>query len=452
MITSVCCLGAGYVGAPSLAIFAQKNPSITFYVLDISQQRIDAWNSQQLPIYEPGLQEVIEQVRDKNLFFSTNIAEIVPKCEIIFVCVNTPTKQHGIGGGHALDISIIESAARMIAPMICENQIIVEKSTVPVHTAHAIQEILEKNTERNFAVLSNPEFLAEGTAIYNLENPSRVLIGGSNQEAIETLRTLYYWIPNDKILTMGIWSSELSKLVANAFLAQRISSINTIAALCEKTGASVTDVARSIRTDPRIGPMFLEPSVGFGGSCFHKDLSCLVYLCRNFHLDEEANYWEQVLNINALQRTRFVKNISEAMYHSLSNKVFIMLGFAFKKNTGDTRESSAIDIANQLLNENAILRIYDPQVQLEDIPPQIRNSNRVTFYQRSMLETIAQNSDAILIVTEWDEFKELPYESFYCQMRKPSYLFDGRRIIHPGSLRKIGFHVYQIGDPAFKNI
>ena len=447
MITSVCCLGAGYVGAPSLSIFAKRNPAIDFYVLDISQQRIDAWNSEQLPIYEPGLQEVIEQVRNKNLFFSTNICEIVPKCEVVFVCVNTPTKLYGIGGGHALDISMIESAARMIAPIIRENQIIVEKSTVPVHTAHVIHEILQRNTTTKFAVLSNPEFLAEGTAIHDLENPSRVLIGGDHQESIDILRELYHWIPNEKILTMGIWSSELSKLVANAFLAQRISSINTIAALCERTGASVTDVARSIRTDPRIGHMFLEPSVGFGGSCFQKDLSCLVYLCRNFHLDEEADYWEQVLNINDFQRNRFVKNISDVMYHSLSNKTFVMLGFAFKKNTGDTRESSAIDIANQLLNENAILRIYDPQVQLEDIPKEIRNSNRVTIYTQTNPTIIAKDADAILIVTEWDEFKELPYAVFYEQMRKPAYLFDGRRVISPNLLRTMGFYVYQIGEP-----
>lgn len=457
-ITNICCLGAGYVGGPTMAMIAAKCPHIDVTVCDMNEKRIDAWNSDSLPIYEPGLREIVESVRGQNLHFSTDIKSAIAAADLIFVCVGTPTKSYGIGAGRAADLRYIESAARLIAEVSEGNKIIVEKSTIPVKTATAIQTILAANNSSNatFQVLSNPEFLAEGTAVADMENPDRILIGGEQtpegQEALEALVTVYEnWIPREKIITTNLWSSELSKLVANAFLAQRISSINSISALCEATGADVDEVARAIGSDSRIGPKFLKSSVGFGGSCFQKDILNLVYLCESFGLPEAADYWRSVVTMNDWQKSRFVEKIVRTLFNTVSGKRIAILGFAFKKDTNDTRESAAINICRDLVAENAHVVIYDPRVTKETIhrdllevgvPQDIINFN--VEIVSSPYEAV-KGAHALATLTEWDEFRDLDLPRIYDLMLKPAFVFDGRAILSPEDLKKHGFEAFIIG-------
>ena len=457
-IKSICCLGAGYVGGPTMAMIAAKCPDIQVTVCDMNQARIDAWNSDDLPVYEPGLQQVVESARGRNLHFSTDIRSSIAAADLIFVCVGTPTKSYGIGAGRAADLRYIESAARIIAEVSHGNKIIVEKSTIPVKTATAIQSILAANstTGATFQVLSNPEFLAEGTAVADMENPDRILIGGEQtpegQKALEALVSVYaHWVPREKIITTNLWSSELSKLVANAFLAQRISSINSISALCEATGADVDEVARAIGSDSRIGPKFLKSSVGFGGSCFQKDILNLVYLCESFNLPEAAAYWRSVVSMNDWQKSRFVEKIVRTLFNTVSGKRIAILGFAFKKDTNDTRESAAIHIVRDLVAENAHVVIYDPRVPAETIhrdllevgvPQDIINFNIEIAPDPY---TAATGAHALATLTEWDEFKTLDLARIYDLMLKPAFVFDGRAVLPANALKTHGFKAFVIG-------
>ncbi len=457
-IESICCIGAGYVGGPTMAMIAAKCPHIQVTVADINEARINAWNSDQLPIYEPGLDEVVQEARGKNLHFTTDIKAAVAAADLIFVSVGTPTKTQGIGAGSAADLRYIESAARMIAEVSEGHKIIVEKSTIPVKTAEAIRTIISANTTKQatFEVLSNPEFLAEGTAVADLENPDRILIGGdpseSGQEAIEALVSVYAnWVDRSRIITTNLWSSELSKLVANAFLAQRISSINSISALCEATGANVDEVARAIGTDSRIGPKFLKSSVGFGGSCFQKDVLNLVYLCDSFNLPEVADYWRQVIRMNDWQKSRFVEKIIRTLFNTVVGKRIAVLGFAFKKDTNDTRESPAIYICRDLLQEQANVIIYDPQVSEESIRRDLEyvGISKETLDQHlTVVDDPYQAADqahALATLTEWDEFKDLDLGRIHDLMLKPSFVFDGRSILPVKALEEHGFDAFTIG-------
>jgi UDPglucose 6-dehydrogenase len=455
MSTSICCLGAGYVGGPTMAMIAAKCPDIRVTVTDPNEKRIAAWNSDELPVYEPGLQQVVESARGRNLFFSTDVRKAIREADIIFVSVGTPTKTYGVGAGRAADLKYIESAARMIAEEASGAKIIVEKSTIPVKTAEAMLTILRSNSKKGtFQVLSNPEFLAEGTAIEDLENPDRVLIGGEQTPeglaAIEQVASIYArWIPREKILTTNLWSSELSKLVANAFLAQRISSINSISALCEATGADVDEVARAIGKDSRIGPKFLKASVGYGGSCFQKDILNLTYLCQHFGLPEVAAYWESVVKINDWQKNRFSGRIVRDLFNTVSGKHIGILGFAFKKDTNDTRETAAISVCRDLLAEGAKVYVYDPQVSEEQIRADVigTGTNPNLIVVKTALEA-CHGAHAVAVLTEWDEFKDLDFGKIHDGMLKPAFLFDGRNILPHAKLKEIGFRVFAIGKPA----
>lgn len=457
-ISTICCLGAGYVGGPTMAMIAKKCPHIQVTVCDMNQARIDAWNSDTLPVYEPGLTEIVESCRGKNLHFTTDLKPAIAAADLIFVSVGTPTKSYGIGAGRAADLRYVESAARLIAEVSHGNKIIVEKSTIPVKTACAIQSILAANnsTEATFQVLSNPEFLAEGTAVSDMENPDRILIGGEQtpegQAALEALVSVYAnWVPREKIITTNLWSSELSKLVANAFLAQRISSINSISALCEATGADVNEVARAIGTDSRIGPKFLKASVGFGGSCFQKDLLNLVYLCESFNLPEVAAYWNSVIRINDWQKSRFVEKIVRTLFNTVSGKRIAVLGFAFKKDTNDTRESAAIKVVRDLLIENAHVALYDPRVTKETIHRDLLEVGVSQTLLDSNLEivpdpyTAINGAHALATLTEWDEFRDLDLKKTHDLMLKPAFVFDGRAILPAEALAKHGFEAFIIG-------
>ena len=453
---NICCIGAGYVGGPTMAMIALKCPDIQVNVVDMNAARIAAWNSGTLPIYEPGLDDVVREARGRNLFFSTNVAEGIKQADIIFVSVNTPTKTYGVGAGRAADLRFIESVARTIAEHADRGKIIVEKSTIPVKTADTITTILASNTRGlKFQVLSNPEFLAEGTAVKDLTNPDRVLIGGERtpdgDKAVETLAGVYArWIPRDRIITTNLWSSELSKLVANAFLAQRISSINSISALCEATGADVDEVANAIGRDSRIGPKFLKASVGFGGSCFQKDILNLTYLCESFGLPDVAAYWTGVVTMNDWQKHRFANRIVKELFNTVADKKIAVLGFAFKKDTNDTRESAAINVVRDLLAEHAKVSVYDPKVPADEIRTDVLGKGvenaRLTVAKDAYEATAGAH--AIAIVTEWDEFKTLDYAKIYAGMPKPAFFFDGRNIVDLAALRKIGFRASGIGKPA----
>lgn len=462
MVKSICCIGAGYVGGPTMAVLALKNPEIKITVVDVNQERINAWNDTNLdllPVYEPGLAEIIAKTRNVNLFFSTDVDQAIDEAEMIFISVNTPTKTYGVGKGMAADLKYIELCARQIARVATSPKIVVEKSTLPVRTASTIKTIL-KNSENNvaFEILSNPEFLAEGTAISDLLNPDRVLIGGdyhTNQgkQAINTLVSIYEnWVPNNKIITTNIWSSELSKLTANAFLAQRISSINAMSAICEATEANIDEVAYAIGKDSRIGEKFLKASVGFGGSCFQKDILNLVYIAQSFGLNEVAAYWEQVILMNNYQKKRFARKIVSEMFNTVSGKKIALLGWAFKKDTNDSRESAAIDIANYLIEEQAELHIYDPKVTPQQILSDLERVTNLPIDQLSSKITIHSNSSeifqkahAVVILTEWDAFKSYDYEAIKKQMFEPAFLFDGRNILDPTKIKQIGFQYYGIG-------
>ncbi len=454
MSKKVCCIGAGYVGGPTMAVIAQKNPEIKVTVVDINEDRIKGWNSEELPVFEPGLLEVVKEARGRNLFFTTAVEATIAEADIIFVSVNTPTKQFGVGKGSAANLMFVEKCARTIARVARSNKIIVEKSTVPVRTAEFLKQILHaEGSKHQFEIVSNPEFLAEGTAIVDLNNPDRVLIGGDQtdegQAAVAAVSSLYEaWVPKERILTTNLWSSELSKLTANAFLAQRISSINSISALCERTDADVEEVGRAIGMDSRIGPKFLRSSVGFGGSCFQKDILNLVYLCEFFGLPEVAGYWRKVVEMNDYQKKRFVRRIMGAMFNTVSGRNLAVFGFAFKKDTNDTRESPAISVCRDLLEEQAVLHIYDPRVTKEVIyrdlglDPAIEDP-RVQVASDPYQAVV--ECDAVAVLTEWDEFASLDYARIFDSMRKPAHIFDGRNLLDGKAMTEIGFVVHSIG-------
>lgn len=460
-IKNICCIGAGYVGGPTMAVIAQKCPHINVTVVDVNEHRINAWNSsnlEDLPIYEPGLAEVVREARGRNLFFSTEVDQAIDAAEMIFISVNTPTKTYGAGKGIAADLKYIELCARQIAKVAKSDKIVVEKSTLPVRTASAIKEILTNTGNGvNYQILSNPEFLAEGTAIADLFQPDRVLIGGDTtpegQQAIQSLVEIYAnWVAKDKILTTNLWSSELSKLTANAFLAQRVSSINALSELCEKTGADVNEVAQAIGLDSRIGPKFLKASVGFGGSCFQKDILNLVYIAKSYGLDEVATYWEQVILMNDHQKRRFAKNIISTLYNTVAGKKIAFLGWAFKKDTNDTRESAAIYVADDLLNEQAAIAVYDPKVKVQQMHADLDYLESRTAADNQKLLTAypnpyeaCQGAHAIAVLTEWDEFKSYDWQKIYEGMLKPAFVFDGRNVLDQKALEQIGFVYKAIG-------
>ncbi len=448
----ILCIGAGYVGGITMAVIADKCPEYKITLVDIDYEKIDKWNSDELPIFEPGLDEIVKRRRGKNLFFEKDMQKEIKEADIIFVSVNTPTKNFGLGAGMAADLQFWEKTAREIRRYAESDKIIVEKSTLPVRTASAMERILSANDKDvHFEVISNPEFLAEGSAIKDLEEPDRILIGykdtSSGRKARDEIIEIYaHWVSKEKIITSNIWSSELSKLVANAFLAQRVSSINSITPLCEKTEAEISEVARAIGMDSRIGNRFLNPSIGFGGSCFKKDILNLVYICRYYGLTEVADYWEGVVKINEYQRERFVKNMIDAMFHTLANKKICLFGFAFKANTSDTRESSAIYVAKRLIEERAKLVITDPKA-LNNAKKDLRGIDQNVDYIEDPYEA-SNGCDAIAVMTEWDIYKELDYEKIYKTMNKPAFIFDGRNILDHKKLFDIGFNVYPIGKPA----
>jgi UDPglucose 6-dehydrogenase len=449
---TILCIGAGYVGGPTMAMIAHKCPQYKVNVVDINPERIEQWNSDNLPIYEPGLYEIVVSARGINLFFSTDVEKGIKEADIIFVSVNTPTKTFGVGAGMAADLQYWEKTARQIRKHSDSPKIIVEKSTLPVKTAQAMERILTAKGESvHFEVLSNPEFLAEGTAIKDLEMPDRILVGSNETpeglKARDELVKIYAeWVPRDRIVTSNIWSSELSKLVANAFLAQRISSVNAISRLCEKTDADINEVSYAIGMDSRIGSKFLNASVGFGGSCFQKDILNLVYLCRSYGLNEVADYWESVVRINDHQKESFVLNMLTAMFNTLAEKRICLLGFAFKADTGDTRETPALYIAKKLLEENAELVISDPKA-LENAKKDLKGVNGKITYLEDPYEA-ASGSHAVAIMTEWEEYRNLNYDKIYSSMKKPAFLFDGRNVVDHKKLYQIGFNVYSIGKPA----
>lgn len=460
-IENICCIGAGYVGGPTMAVIAQKCPHIKVQVVDINPERIAAWNDknlENLPIYEPGLKEVVNEARGRNLFFSTDIAKAIDEAQIIFISVNTPTKDYGKGKGMAADLKYIELCTRQIADVSTNDKIVVEKSTLPVRTAEAIRNILDNiGHDCNFSVLSNPEFLAEGTAISDLMNPDRVLIGGEEDDrgraAIDALADIYAnWVPRERILKTNVWSSELSKLTANAFLAQRVSSINSISALCEKTGANVEEVAKAIGMDSRIGNKFLKASVGFGGSCFQKDILNLVYISRSQNLNEVADYWEQVLIMNDYQKHRFADNIIKTLYNTVSGKKIAMFGWAFKKDTNDTRETPAMYVASDLLDDQAEIHVYDPKVSEKQVHADLKyiakddydNFKQRVFYYTNPYDA-ASKAHAVAVLTEWDEFIDYNWQQIFDNMLKPAFLFDGRNILNPSALKSIGFKMKSIG-------
>jgi UDPglucose 6-dehydrogenase len=450
----ILCIGAGYVGGPTMAVIAAKCPQYKVTVVDINPARIAAWNSGSLPIYEPGLLDVVKQARGRNLFFSTDIDAAIDEAEIIFVSVNTPTKGFGEGAGKAADLQYWERTARNIVKVSRGDKIIVEKSTLPVRTAEAMSSILNANEKGiRFEVLSNPEFLAEGTAIADLNVPDRVLIGSQltpeGIKARDQVVGIYAnWVPRERIVTSNVWSAELSKLVANAFLAQRISSINSISALCEKTEADVTEVSRTIGMDSRVGKRFLVSSVGFGGSCFKKDILNLVYICQSYGLSEVADYWESVVEMNEYQKRRFVNTMLRAMFNTVAGKRIALFGFAFKADTGDTRESPAIDVAMQLVKEQANVVISDPKA-LDNAKIDLASCVDCVEFVNDPYEA-AKGAHAIAVMTEWNEYKELDYRKIYAEMERPAFIFDGRNILNHNELFETGFNVFPLGQPALK--
>ena len=462
-IKNICCIGAGYVGGPTMSVIAFNCPELRVDVVDINKERIEAWNSDdfsKLPIFEPGLEDIIKKCRGVNLFFSNNVEESISKADIIFISVNTPTKKKGIGAGFASDLKWVESSARQIAKFASNHTVVVEKSTLPVKTAETIKSILNsseqneginkmdtQNNQKSFSIVSNPEFLAEGTAIHDLQNPDRVLIGGEDNYSIDLISDIYQnWVDKEKIITTNLWSSELSKLVSNAFLAQRISSINSISAICEATGANISEVSKAIGTDTRIGSKFLQPGPGFGGSCFKKDILNLVYLCKFYGLNEVADYWEQVVDINQWQQNRISSLVIRNLFGTLSNKKLAVYGFSFKANTNDTRESPSINVSKNLLQEGAKLSFYDPKVSEKQILSEFENNiNEKNVLVNNTALKAAEGADAIIVLTEWDEFNYLNWEDIFEIMRKPAWVFDTRVFLDKQYLKNIGFKVWSLG-------
>jgi len=461
-VKSICCIGAGYVGGPTCAVIALKCPHIKVTIVDLNQARVDAWNSPNfdLPIYEPGLEDVVRKARGRNLFFSTEVDKGIEEADLIFVSVNTPTKKSGVGAGFAADLNYVELATRRIASVATTSKIVVEKSTVPCRTADSMRTILDANSKNGtkFQILSNPEFLAEGTAINDLFQPDRVLIGSlqspEGKDACTSLAEVYAnWISQDRILTVGLWSSELSKLAANAMLAQRISSINALSAICEATGANIDEVAFAVGKDSRVGPKFLRASVGFGGSCFQKDILNLVYLSESLHLPEVAAYWRQVVEMNEYQKRRFSKRVVDTLFNTITGKRIAVLGFAFKADTGDTRESAAITLIKHFQAERAFVSVYDPQVAHSQIWQDLQEASPLlTLPEIQKQVSIASSAveacnkaEAVIIATEWKEFREIDWKDIYTRMSKPAFLFDGRLLIDAEKCREIGFKVSSIG-------
>ncbi len=472
-IRSICCIGAGYVGGPTMAVIADRCPEVQVIVVDINQTRIDAWNNSdlsKLPVYEPGLDAVIGRVRGRNLHFLTAVDEAIAAADMVFISVNTPTKTKGLGAGQASDLRWVEACARQVAKSAKGHTIVVEKSTLPVRTAEAVKAILaaaQKSSDGSkvtFAVLSNPEFLAEGTAIVDLESPDRVLIGGEDPDAIDALASIYsHWVSQERILRTNLWSSELSKLTANAFLAQRISSINSVAALCEATGADVREVARAIGSDSRIGLKFLQAGPGFGGSCFQKDIFNLVYLCRHFGLPDVADYWESVLQLNSWQQHRIARLVVQKLFGTVTGKRLAILGFAFKANTNDTREAPAIRIAKDLLEEGAQLAIHDPKVDPDQIardlnlpassapdaesgPTRAALSGEGTWWPSNDIASALKGADAMLILTEWKQYRELDWSVLAPLMRQPAWVFDARSVVIPAEVQAAGLNLWRVGE------
>jgi UDPglucose 6-dehydrogenase len=454
-MANILCIGAGYVGGPTMAVIAQKCPHHRVVVVDVNEARIAAWQSDKLPIYEPGLDEMVRAVRGKNLFFSTEVDRHISEADIIFVSVNTPTKTFGQGAGKAADLQHWERTARQILENSTTPKIVIEKSTLPVRTAEAMERILHSNDRGiHFDVISNPEFLAEGTAMRDMESPDRVLIGAretpSGQRAMQAVVDIYaQWVPRERIVTANLWSSELSKLVANAFLAQRISSINAISALCEKTEADIDEVAHAIGLDSRIGPRFLRASVGFGGSCFKKDILNLVYLCEYYGLTEVANYWEQVVTMNEYQQARFVSNMTSSMFNTVAGKRIALFGAAFKANTSDTRESPALEVCRELLEERAQVVLSDPYA-LDSAQVDLGELAQCIIFEPDPYAA-ARDAHAIAVMTEWPTFTELDYQVIFDSMVKPSFIFDGRNILNHRRLFELGFNVYAIGKPPLEH-
>jgi UDPglucose 6-dehydrogenase len=453
-IRSVCCIGAGYVGGPTMAVIADRCPDVQVTVVDLNAERIAAWNGadlSRLPVYEPGLDAVVGRCRGRNLHFSTAVEEAIALADLVFISVNTPTKTKGLGAGQASDLKWVEASARTVAKAAQGHTIVVEKSTLPVRTAEVIQQILASaEGGMSFSVLSNPEFLAEGTAIADLEKPDRVLIGGQDPEAIEALAAIYgQWVAPEKILRTNLWSSELSKLTANAFLAQRISSINSIAAFCEATGANVREVARAIGADSRIGEKFLQAGPGFGGSCFQKDILNLVYLCRHYGLEEVAAYWEQVVRLNHWQQQRIARLVISKLFGTVSGKRIGVLGFAFKADTNDTRESPAIRICRDLLEEGAVLQIVDPKVsesQMAQDLGQPAGAGEGSWQQVPEVQQAASGADALLLLTEWQQFAVIDWPQVAAVMRQPAWLFDARAKADGSLARAAGLQVWTVGE------
>ncbi len=470
-IRNICCIGAGYVGGPTMAVIADKCPLLNVVVVDVNKERIESWNDpdySKLPVYEPGLDKVIARCRNKNLYFSTKIKENIASADLIFISVNTPTKTKGVGAGEASNLKWVESCARQVANFAKGHTIVVEKSTLPVRTAEVIKNILKASQPSDnfsekplFDVISNPEFLAEGSAIKDLEYPDRVLIGGENKESMFALGEIYgNWVDKEKILYTNLWSSELAKLTANAFLAQRISSINSISALCEATGADVREVARAIGTDHRIGSKFLDSGPGFGGSCFKKDILNLVYLSKYFKLPEVARFWESVVTLNNWHQNRVSRLILDKLFGTLSGKKIAILGFAFKANTNDTRESAAIQICKNLIDEGATLHIHDPKVDIKQIAKDLnkepikRNSSNFesnnleggNWIMASSLNDVFIQSDAVLILTEWDFYSKIDWQKVSKKMRSPAWVFDSRSIVNQKKVIDAGLNFWRIGD------
>jgi UDPglucose 6-dehydrogenase len=454
--TSILCIGAGYVGGPTMAVIADRCPHVRITVTDINSERINAWNSESLPIYEPGLDAVIKRTRGRNLFFSTDVAGGIRSADIIFVSVNTPTKLFGEGAGRAADLQYWEKTAREILANSERGKIVVEKSTLPVRTAAAMARILNSNgRDFRFQVLSNPEFLAEGTAIRDLESPDRVLIGSEETaEGVQARRALVdiyaSWVPRERIIESNVWSAELSKLTANAFLAQRISSINSISALCEKTEADIDEVAHAIGTDSRIGPKFLKAGVGFGGSCFRKDILNLVYIAENYGLTEVARYWEAVVRMNEWQEARFVRKMLANMFNTVAGKRIALFGFAFKADTGDTRESPALAVARDLLAERAHVVISDPKA-IPNARADLAGMDGAVEFAQDPYEAAA-GAHAIALLTEWSAYRSLDYRRIYDEMVKPAFIFDGRNILDHEGLYRLGFNVFPIGKKPLSHV
>jgi len=465
--TKIVCVGAGYVGGPTMAIIALKCPEYYVYVYDMNRTIIDAWNSDNLPVYEIGLKEIIEKTRKKNLFFTSDLQETLNDCQILFLAVNTPTKKQGKGKGNAPDMQYFENAIREITMILSEKKlnediVIVEKSTIPVKTSEFIRAVFTANqikfpeNKDKLVILSNPEFMAEGTAISDLISPDRVIIGADNnisgQKGMTLLKSIYQkWIPEEKILTSNLFSSELTKLASNSFLAQRISSINSISMICEKVGADVDEVSRMVGADSRIGGKFLKSSVGFGGSCLMKDVLHMIYLCETLGLSEVANYWQAVLDINELQKKRFSYSIITSMFNNLNEKKIAILGVTFKKNTNDIRESAALDIANNLLKEGALLNIYDPKASEQQFRNHMYSLGHVANPEDKSIKWFdnayeaCESCHAIVVLTEWDEFTKLDYQNIFNKMAKPAYVFDGRNLLNKEHLEKIGYKTVFIG-------